>query len=196
MNPSFTRTSARFSRRRQFLGVLQVAVGSWFVTGAATGFSQRLVNDRYTVEQDGNAAVQITAKDSGTWTFRADFTVLIAERDPNPAMRPANIPHVPYNVVTWRAPTLSADAALRTQNRSTAQTGDGFDDRILKGDTQQRTADVFAAAPAVRMSASGVTRAGNALRFSFPTHEAFELSAELSVPPGDMELALTFTLEP
>src|SRR5688500_7010185 len=117
MNMDFMRLSVGWSRWRHVLGVLQVVVGNWLFIGAATAFSQPLANDCYTVEQDGNA-VRITAKDAGTWIFRSDFIVLIAERDPDPAMRPANIPRVPYNVVTWRAPALPAGAALRAQKRS------------------------------------------------------------------------------
>ena len=157
--------------------------------------AQVLKNDRYSVEPAGEGAVRISTRDAGAWVLRADWAVLVAASDPSPAMRPGNIPRVPYNVVTWRAPA-AGPAALRMEKHSPAQAGDGFDDRILKGETQQRTADVFAAAAVVRVSANRMTRAGNSIRFSHPAQEAFELTAEVRLPAGDAEPVLSFTLTP
>jgi hypothetical protein len=158
--------------------------------------AQPLANDRYTVAPSADGAVQVTAKDSGTWTFRGDFAVLVATADPQPAMRPANIPRISYNVVTWRTPATAGAAALRDAKRSAAQGGDGFDDRILQGDTRQRTADVFAAAPMVRVRATKATREGNAIRFTFNETADFVLAATINVPSGDAEPVLAFTLTP
>ena len=100
--------------------------------------AQPVANDRYTVMPSADGAVQVTAKDAGSWTFRGDFVVLVATADPKPAMRPGNIPRVSYNLLTWQTAATPAKAALKTVKRSAAQGGDGFDDQILDGDTQQQ----------------------------------------------------------
>jgi hypothetical protein len=162
----------------------------------ATLSAQPLANDRYSVAPAADGAVQLTAKDAGAFTFRGDFVVLMASADPKPAMRPGNIPRVAYNLVTWQTPAKMGGAALKSVKRSTAQAGDGFDDRILDGDTQKRTADVFAAAPSTQVRATAVTRDGEALRFAFADHADFTLAATLTLPPGDAEPVLAFTLTP
>jgi hypothetical protein len=158
--------------------------------------AQPIANDRYTVVPAAYGAVQLTAKDAGTWTFRGDFVVLQTAADPKPAMRPGGIPHVPYNLITWQTPAAPGGAALKTVKRSAAQGGDGFDEKILDGDTQQRTADVFAAAPLTRVRATAVTRDGAALRFTFAEQSDFALGATLTLPAGEAEPLLTFTLTP
>ncbi len=158
--------------------------------------AQPIANDRYTVEPIEGGAVRLTAKDAGTWIFRGDFAVLVARADPKPAMRPGNIPRVSYNLITWQTAATPAGAALKTTQRSAAQGGDGFDDRILDGKTDQRTADVFAAAPLTRVRATAVTRAGAALRFAFADQADFTLAATLTLPAGDAEPVLAFTLTP
>ena len=158
--------------------------------------AQPIANNRYTVEPLANGAVLLTAKDAGSWTFRGDFAVLVATADPKPAMRPGNIPRVSYNLVTWQTAAPPAKAALKTAKRSAAQGGDGFDDKILEGDTQQRTADVFAAAPLTRVRATAVTRDGASLRFTFADQPDFALAAALTLPAGETEPVLAFTLTP
>jgi hypothetical protein len=158
--------------------------------------AQPLANDRYTVEPLADGAVRIATRDAGAWTFRGDFTVIVTTKDPSPALRPGNIPRVPYNVVTWRAATPTSTTTLKAQKNSAAVGGDGFDERILKGDTQQRTADVFAAAPIVRVAASAATRVGDAIRFTLSAQAAFDLAAEITLSRGDAEPVLTFTLTP
>ena len=162
----------------------------------ASAFAQPIANDRYTATPAADGAVQLTAKDAGTWNFRGDFVVLVATADPKPAMRPGNIPRVSYNLITWQTAATPAGAALKTAKRSAAQGGDGFDDKILDGDTQQRTADVFAAAPLTRVRATAVTRDGAALRFVFAEQPDFTLAATLTLPAGDTEPVLAFTLTP
>lgn len=178
----------RFSRF--FLLVLPLSV----FAGLAS--AQPLTNQRYRVEPMANGAVRITSADAGDWIFKGDFTVLLAPQNPTPAMRPGNIPRVPYNVLTWQAPLGATGQGLSTKKRSVTQAGDGFDDRILEGDTRQRTADLFSAAPATSVRASAAARVGAAIVFSLPPTEAFELAAELTLPPGDADPILAFTLVP
>ena len=158
--------------------------------------AQPIANERYTLAPAADGAVQLTAKDAGSWTFRGDFVVLMAKADPKPVMRPGGIARVSYNLITWQTAAKSANAALKAVKRSNAQGGDGFDDQILDGDTQQRTADVFAAAPITRVRATAVTREVDALRFTFADQSDFTLGATLTLPAGDAEPVLAFTLTP
>ncbi|HEY0947272.1 MAG TPA: hypothetical protein VGD81_18455 [Opitutaceae bacterium] len=156
-----------------------------------------LKNARYSVELAPDGALQVSAQDAGTWTFRPEFTVLVARENPKLAMRPAGIPKVPYNVPTWQTRGAAGEAALKAVKRSNAQGGDGFDDRILEGDTKARTADLFAAAPAVTLTATGSEQTGGAIRYTFPDNADFSLSATVTLPSGvAAEPVLAFTLTP
>lgn len=164
-----------------------------FVRGSAV---EPLTNSRYQIVPTDDGAVQLTSKEAGTWTFRGDFVVLVSRQDPRPALRAGNLGRASYNVLSWRNPSAPATALLKAKPRSPAQAGDGFDERILKGDTDQRTADIFSAAPLVPMRARAATRAGDAIQFTFADHPEFALGATLTVPPGESEPVLTFTLTP
>lgn len=164
------------------------------VLGSAS--AQPIANDRYTLEPAADGAVRLTTKDTGSWLFRGDFAVLVAKSDPKPAMRPGNIPRISYNLVTWQSAAPSAGSALQKTKRAVGQAGDGFGDRILEGRTDQRTADLFAAAPVTQVKATGVRRQIDALEFTLAPQDAFALTARLTLPPGDAEPVLTFTLTP
>lgn len=158
-----------------------------------------LQNARYTVAvAAADGAVEVALRKGGSgWTFRPEFTVLVTTADPKLAMRPAGIPRVSYNVPTWQTRSAAPKVALKGRKRAAAQAGDGFDDRILEGDTEGRTADMFAAAPATTVVANGWTREGGAIRYSFAETPEFALGAVLTLPAGpDAEPALTFTLTP
>ena len=130
------------------------------------------------------------------WSFAPEFLVLFQDKDPKLAMRPGNVPRVSYNVPTWESGARGR-AALAGVKRSTAQAGDGFDDRILEGDTRARTADVFAAAPGERVRASGWTKQGGLMRYTFPEGSRFTLAVTVSLPADDAgEPVLTYTLTP
>ncbi len=86
-------------------------------------------------------AVQLIAKDAGSWTFCGDLAVLTANVDPKPAIRPGNVPGVSHNLIMWQTPATPDGAALKAAKRSDARTCDGLDDQILNGYTRQRAAD-------------------------------------------------------
>ena len=71
--------------------------------------------------------------------YLPEFTVLFSAADPQLRMRPAGIPDVQYNVATW----LSDRPELNRTDRRADQSGDGFDDEILEGSVESRTADLF-----------------------------------------------------
>lgn len=177
------------TNKQQFLFAAALALATWNKSAGAT-----LTNERYTIEPVADGAVRVVTRDAGAWVFRGDFVVLRAAADPQPAMRPGGIPHVEYNIVTWK--TAGNRVPVATVKRNDGQAGDGFDDRILKGDTQARTAEIFAAAPMVQVKATKATAVGREVRFEFAEQPEFKLSATALLPDGDAEPVLRFTLEP
>jgi hypothetical protein len=163
---------------------------------APTAEAARLDNDRYTVELTPAKEMCVSVQAAGTWTFRPEFTVLQSEKDPRPALRPGGIRHVPYNVLTWKNNVMPTKAALKAVKPNAAAAGDGFDDRILEGDTQQRTADVFSAAPLSHVRADSAELRGQAIHFGFPEQASYKLEATLILPPGNAAPLLSFTFTP
>lgn len=164
--------------------------------GAAAVPPPPLTERPYALALQSDGPVVMTAGEGGTWTFRPEFTVLLTPENPQLAMRPGVVPHVPYNVPTWVAREAGAPR-LHAAKRSAAQAGDGFDDRILDARADARTADLFAAGDAAVVTATEWARTGDTIHYRFATTANFELSAELTLPAaGPPEPRLTFTLTP
>ncbi len=142
-------------------------------------------------------SVEVTSADGRTATFAPDFVVLQRSDDPKVGMRPSGLKSVNYNVPTWVAqPGAKADYAAVQRGAGVA--GDGFDDRILEGDAEGRTANLFAAAEniALRASDSRLSADGRSITWSFPEDARFSLSATLAEPAGANRPVLTFTFTP
>ena len=185
-------------------GQSRLRSGRWLILLAAMclgplgGHAQtRLANDAYRLELGDDAAVNLhLASDEKSIRFRPSFTVFFAERDPMLQHRPAGIRGVSYNVVTWKVAQdkPSSDAGLREVRRGVAQSGDGFDDRILQGDTAGRTANFWNAARSTELVATAATVADGVVRWQFPKHPSFQLEADLTVPKGRTEPVLHYNL--
>lgn len=170
-----------------------------FLIVASAAPAAVLSNSRYQVELDREGQVWVTPGPGARWAFAPKFTVLFATTDPKLAMRPGGIEKISYNVPTWQASRSAGPSALKNTKRSAAQAGDGFDDRILDGDTNARTADVFAAASGETVRATAWEQAGDTLRFTFVDTRNFSFSATLTLPARDAvaaEPVLTYTLTP
>lgn len=140
-----------------------------------------LKNDRFEIFLQADHSWIVQEKSSGMrWHFRPDFVVLSATEDPGMAMRPAGIENVMYNVVTWKALKLNEEDRLKEQTIGKEVAGDGFDDRILKGKTDLRTADLFKAGNLTRHTAEKHKKHRDNITFSFRDTEMFTLSATLS----------------
>ncbi len=165
--------------------------------GCSAAHAAVLSNTRYHVELTSQGGLEVTSSGDVTWRFEPQFTVFLTQKDPKLAMRPGGIERVSYNVPTWQVSRTASTAALKNVKRNTAQAGDGFDDRILEGDTQSRTADVFAAAPAEPIRAERWEQTGGTIRFFFPESPDFSLSATVTLPRDEAaEPVLTYTLTP
>lgn len=137
-----------------------------FITGlicflCATGFAQ----NSFEIKAAGKQ-----------YSFRPEFTVMFTEHDPGVALKPAGIKKVNYNVPTW----ITTDSALADfkQKQIGAETaGDGFDDRILRGKNELRTANLFQSGQQMVVKATSSVIKNDTIFFQFPTNEKFVLSA-------------------
>lgn len=129
------------------------------------------------------------------WRFTPDFVILSASENPQMAMRPAGIENVRYNVVTWKSAQLDAADQLKQQHVGKEVGGDGFDDRILKGKTDLRTADVFKAGHLKRTTARKHEKRKSKVIFSFPATDEYSLTATLSFEGKEAFPKLRYTLE-
>ncbi len=166
--------------------------------GPLGGHAQtRLENEHYRLElgEDGSGDLHL-ASEAKPIRFRPSFTVFFAEGDPMLQNRPAGIPSVSYNVVTWKVAQdkPSPGAGLTVVKRGVAQSGDGFDDRILQGDTAGRTANVWNAARSTELVASAAKVEDGVIRWQFPEHPSFQLEATLTLPSGRAEPVLRYSL--
>ncbi len=180
---------------RIFKGFL-LASAALFAAGAL--FAEKISNDAYTVElASKGAGFTVTKKGVHPWSFTPDFMVFRTEKDPMPRMRRVKLPKFcQYNVVSWLSEVPEKKPSLKQLYVSESAGGDGIDMSILKGSVEGRTADVFCSAPSAKISASSAKVEGNKIIFAFPENKDFDLSAELSLPQGDGEPVLEFTLKP
>lgn len=123
--------------------------------------------------------------------YLPEFTVLFSAADPQLRMRPADIPDVQYNVATW----LSDRPDLNRTDRRADQSGDGFDDEILEGSVESRTADLFNAGRIIVVRpvfhrAEGTDK----ITFGYPENDLFRIAAELTADTATGRPLLTYRL--
>ncbi len=172
------------------------ATGLALVCAVAATAAPTLSNGRYAVTLNCDGALSLKAGDAAPVIFRPDFIVQMRRDDPKLSMRPSGAKQISYNVMTWEVAGGAGAAGLAAAKRSTAQGGDGFDDRILEGSTKSRTADLFAASPGIALHAQSWTPGGGIIRYTYADQADFTLTASVALPAGDAEPVLTFTLTP
>lgn len=126
-------------------------------------------------------------------SFNGDFYVYYSVVNPKIALRPSSIKNVQYNVITWEGEFENKQ--VMQVKRKTEQAGDGFDDKILEGSTQQRTADLFALKNKLFIQpVSTINNKGN-IEFKYNKSENFEFSARIikGLKGGYPELIFSLT---
>ena len=156
-----------------------------------------LSNDAYRVRLEQDRTVTVSRTDgSASRVFAPRFTVLIADADPKMEMRWGEFgdPAMTlYNVSTWQTkPAGKPDAKIDPN----AHVEDGFDPKSDRGADAGRTANYFRAAPNVTVEACGATEEAGRINWTFQSHDAFELSASIELPPGSAEPKLSFRFVP
>ena len=148
------------------MNVRRFAILSLFTLSAAAAHAQLVAGKN---ELSLNAGGQ-------RYVFRPSFTILYNTADPAMALKPAGIKKVSYNVLTWKAAdTSKADFKQKKVNQSVA--GDGFDDRILRGKEEARTANIYNAGTRTDLAATAIVLKGDTAFFQFPATPGFELKA-------------------
>ena len=128
--------------------------------------------------------------DDRAFMFKPEFTVLYSDTDPSLKLRPAGIKGVRYNIPTWKN-TTSGDS-LQEVERDVAQQGDGFDDRILDGESFKRTPNLFHAGKIYKITAESYVENRDSIVFEFPKNDQFDLAATLTLSNGYPELKFNF----
>jgi hypothetical protein len=138
----------------------------------------------YTLAAMGRAQVSID-KDARTveitsagkkYAFQAAFTILYNAEDPGMALKPAGIKKVSYNVLTWKTED-STKADFKQKKVTAATAGDGFDDRILRTQQEQRTANAYNAGNRIDVLAEKVYAAKDSIVWVFKPQQQFQLKA-------------------
>ncbi|MBO9636019.1 MAG: hypothetical protein J7578_23150, partial [Chitinophagaceae bacterium] len=115
-----------------------------------------------------------------SYSFTPTFTVLYNATDPGMALKPAGLKKVEYNVLTWKV-TDSSRNDFKQKKIGAAMAGDGFDDRILRGKSEWRTANIFNAGERILLTATGTRKSKDTVFFSFPASDKFVLTAYLLI---------------
>lgn len=125
--------------------------------------------------------------------FGGDFYIFYSPSDPEMELRPATIPEVQYNVITWKDEQTSN--RLVGMERKNEQTGDGFDDSILDGDVSKRTADLFALSYAQKISPVAIRQLDKGIDFIYEETDRWSFSARIDSLDARYPV-LTFSLIP
>ncbi len=137
-------------------------------------------------------------KTGGQFQCTPTFTVIFTQANPKIENRPAGIEHVVYNVVSWEVDPahLPQDKLLKKVKAGAVLAGDGFDDSILKGSTENRTADLFYAGNATVETATSAEITKDSLQFRFEDNPSFTITAALTLSDTHHEPVLTFHFQP
>lgn len=139
-----------------------------------------LENEQHKISLENNLIRIEDRRSDQAFEFKADFKVLYSEEDPSMANRPAGLPELTYNIITWLA-SAGADR-MDEVKRDEAQQGDGFDDRILESKVTDRTANLFESGKSVLLSPVRSEFVDTALVFYYEPQENYSLRAWLILP--------------
>lgn len=133
---------------------------------------------------------------AGSWDFAPDFLVLMTLKEPKPVMRPVELKdRGRYYVVTWLSDIADSAKAVKQLEVSDSAGGDGIDLSVLKGSVKDRTFDVFASAPSIKITAQSAFVENGKIIFKFAEYKDFSFSAQLSLPQKGAPV-LSYTVKP
>ena len=166
--------------------------------GFANADEQRLNNAYYSLTLQNDHSVLVESKAGLQFRCTPAFTILTSESDPQLKNRPSGIKSINYNVVSWKVGPqhLQKDKLLRPVKGDAGIAGDGFDDAILRGSTDERTADLFSAGNVLVVTATDAHIKDNSIHFVFADNPSFELTAGLSLSDSANEPVLEFRFTP
>ena len=171
------------------LGAACLAVG-------ASGAENSIANDRCRIELGKQGEVLVRCGSAPVQAFAPRFTVLATERDPKLELRwgewsdPKDKQQ--YNVCSW----YTGAGPEKKKAAGKTHIEDGFIPANDQKAGEERTEDVFKAAPAVTLTASQARLAGNRVEWTFPEQAEFALSASVELPAQATEPRVTFRFTP
>jgi len=133
-----------------------------------------IAQEKFTVSKK-NKAVLIHIDDK-QYHFTGQFSILYSATNPDLALRSAGIKGVLYNVPTWKA-TDASKADLQQSKIGNDMVGDGFDDKILKGNQNNRTSNLFNPGKVTITEPSKIINKKDSVVFIYPPDEFFNLTA-------------------
>ena len=158
--------------------------------------SPQIQNDRYTLSVADDGGLMIQSEGAAPQKFEPVFIVLYSEKDPKVALRPnRDLKGINYNTPTWYT-GVSKDTEPILLDTKNIPVGDGFDPRILAGDTTGRTADYFHAGSIVKIRAKLVETNDNKVIWASKNHPSFELRAEITLLDDSKEPLLNLQFSP
>lgn len=157
--------------------------------GPTFGFGQ----GKYIVNK--KEKVVVISKFTIDYSFSGDFTIIYSDKDPDMALRPAGISGVPYNVPTWKThPGKIAD--LIQSKAGEAVAGDGFDNRILKGNQIGRTVSITNAGVEINIAPQSMQQKGDSIYFTYSTNDLFDFKATLALDSKGDQPSIHFVFKP
>lgn len=122
-----------------------------------------------------NESIHISAGGKN-YLFQPVLTLLYSEGNPELSLRGGGIRGVSYNIPTWKT-YRGKKADLRQAEVNASMAGDGFDEKILKGETSGRTSSQYDAANVYTLRAESALLRGDTVYLRFPYGAAGQLSA-------------------
>lgn len=167
-------------------------------SGLASATEDTLKNEFYSLALHKDHSVLVESATGLQFKCKPTFTILTSETDPQLKNRPGGIKSINYNVVSWKIDQkrLHKDKLLRSVKSDAGIAGDGFDDAILRGNTDERTADLFSAGNALVVTATDAHIKGNSIHFVFAGNPSFELTADITLSDSANEPVLEFRFTP
>lgn len=135
----------------------------------------------YTLSHEEKAIV--ISSNADEYRFTGQFTVLYSATNPDLALRPAGIKGVRYNVPTWK-PATTENADLKHSTRGDDMAGDGFDDKILEGNQQNRTPNLYNPGKVISMNPVKLEDKKDSVIFRYADNELFSLTTVAIIKRG------------
>ncbi len=178
-----------------------------FLSGLWPLAAATLENDRYRLTLGSDHTVTIQVSGLPLQILQPEFTVMVSDRDPGYHVNHQNYPVAPRTAVRWTDyeedleslnRRLASPAEREARRNHAVVTADAKGGRTWtyrddSGTVLLRVSGAFArgttrpllAGQRQTLRATASTREGRTLRWSFPSHPGFALTAELTLPDGE-----------
>jgi len=152
-----------------------------------------LANESYQCAIDDKGSLTITNPTGCKAIFQPRFVIIRATADPKVAMRQLDLPTAKYHAPSW---ITTKKASKFGKSNTQVEGGDGFDASVQKGDTTNRTVDVFESGENIFIEAQSATVSGRKIEWHFADNAGFKFSASVELPEGSGAPRLSYEFTP